>query len=1240
MKKLILLVAIACLVFDQLNAAPLSGGQIELSQSTVCPGTSVKLQNIADASGGSGNYKYGWQTKNGDGWQNAAGDKVKEYTFVASRSDTYRRFVVDEYNPTDTAYSNEVTLTVFPMFQAGKIRAAAYTVCYNGSTFVDFETPPSGGSGNYTYRWKRSNDNGVTWQNVPQNLYNILKKTLIRCEVTDESCGVKNTSQITINVAETMTAGTISGPTELVCYGSDVVIENAVSGAGGAGESYYEWYQKTAGMGSFEKIPDASGASCVARNLTKETKFYRKYITDCGSVASPEITVKIRPHSPFDGGLISVASSKACQGASVVVYHEKAASGGSGAIYYSWQRKNSTGVWEPTGKTSPNYDFQIQKKNILRRAAIDACNDTVYSNEVTVNLYDPLQAGTIKPSDGQDTICSGKLSVLRFETNPSGGSGNYTYQWKKSVNNGATWEIVTGQTSALGLLNNITTNTLAYCEVTDACGTKQNTDTVEVVVRPDVPITSGGTISAPAKVCKGSDVTISSEATGVGGTDASYYWERKTLGSATWTAILDANEATYTAPNITTITYFRRKYRNGCGTGEATSNEITVGVYSSLNNGGTIAADKTDFCRAGGTVNFSNTTDATGGSGSYAYSWQQKNEDDEWIDIEELASATANISVTQTTTFRRVVTDTECGSVAYSNEIEITMHPQVEFVALEGSFEPQTVCSPHNIAPIKIQIKNGTPFPYCTSKPGGLTTFSDPASPDIYSFSGAPFKSGNIVIRAINACGDTISKAIKIVVHSGEPPVSELTARSAVCKHSSVTISETKKTNLFDGCTFQWRKSTDNGANWEDIDGATELNYTCLDLAVSTAFQRITTNACGNSNSSAPIIVNVYSPLDGGTITSDKDKICITDIGKIASRVTFVNEIDPSGGSGQFDYLWQCKTEGASEWQHNCGGSIMKESAYIAISEPRTIRRATIDVACGDTAYSNEIQIAVLDTIKIVKAENLKQTICLGEAIAPIEVRVENSSILLLSPAPSGLNATLQENDKVLQISGTPQTTEKISLTVLVSGSCDTKTLNVNIAVNQPTSGVDVQTHCDSFTWIDGVTYTESNNTATYTLTNVCGCDSVVTLNLTINPQPELADIVGESAPECEAQEVVYLVENIENCFYTWDVPEGAVIANGNGTNQITVNYGKDVDGEITVFATNDAECVSTVKTFTVATAECEEMPTLIKDCKKTVTADMRIYTLSGVDVTQQAGTLHGLHFVKIGNKTYKVILK
>ncbi|HIP35785.1 MAG TPA: gliding motility-associated C-terminal domain-containing protein, partial [Crocinitomix sp.] len=49
-------------------------------------------------------------------------------------------------------------------------------------------------------------------------------------------------------------------------------------------------------------------------------------------------------------------------------------------------------------------------------------------------------------------------------------------------------------------------------------------------------------------------------------------------------------------------------------------------------------------------------------------------------------------------------------------------------------------------------------------------------------------------------------------------------------------------------------------------------------------------------------------------------------------------------------------------------------------------------------------------------------------------------------------------------------------------------------------TGTDVQTACDTFTWIDGNTYNSSNNTATHTIVGGAanGCDSIVTLNLTI----------------------------------------------------------------------------------------------------------------------------------------------
>jgi hypothetical protein len=58
--------------------------------------------------------------------------------------------------------------------------------------------------------------------------------------------------------------------------------------------------------------------------------------------------------------------------------------------------------------------------------------------------------------------------------------------------------------------------------------------------------------------------------------------------------------------------------------------------------------------------------------------------------------------------------------------------------------------------------------------------------------------------------------------------------------------------------------------------------------------------------------------------------------------------------------------------------------------------------------------------------------------------------------------------------------------------------VTLNLTILKSSAGTDVHTACDSLIWIDGVTYKASNSTATHILTNAVGCDSLVSLDLTI----------------------------------------------------------------------------------------------------------------------------------------------
>lgn len=62
---------------------------------------------------------------------------------------------------------------------------------------------------------------------------------------------------------------------------------------------------------------------------------------------------------------------------------------------------------------------------------------------------------------------------------------------------------------------------------------------------------------------------------------------------------------------------------------------------------------------------------------------------------------------------------------------------------------------------------------------------------------------------------------------------------------------------------------------------------------------------------------------------------------------------------------------------------------------------------------------------------------------------------------------------------------------------CDS-VVTLALTVHANTTGTDVQTACDSYTWIDGIIYPASSDDPQITLRNSHGCDSTVSLHLTI----------------------------------------------------------------------------------------------------------------------------------------------
>ena len=146
-------------------------------------------------------------------------------------------------------------------------------------------------------------------------------------------------------------------------------------------------------------------------------------------------------------------------------------------------------------------------------------------------------------------------------------------------------------------------------------------------------------------------------------------------------------------------------------------------------------------------------------------------------------------------------------------------------------------------------------------------------------------------------------------------------------------------------------------------------------------------------------------------------------------------------------------------------------------------------------------------------------------------------------------------------IDGNTYTSSNNTATFTILGGsasgCDS-IVTLNLTIFNNASSTDTQIACDSYTWIDGITYTSDNNTATFLLSTSSGCDSIVTLDLTINVLTGL--VAGSDIFECAGNEATLSASGANT--YSWNngIPNGSFIIVNEGITTYTV-IGQDING-------------------------------------------------------------------------------
>ena len=190
---------------------------------------------------------------------------------------------------------------------------------------------------------------------------------------------------------------------------------------------------------------------------------------------------------------------------------------------------------------------------------------------------------------------------------------------------------------------------------------------------------------------------------------------------------------------------------------------------------------------------------------------------------------------------------------------------------------------------------------------------------------------------------------------------------------------------------------------------------------------------------------------------------------------------------------------------------------------------------------------------------------------------------------------------------------------------CDS-VVTLNLTITNSNTVTDTQTACDSYEWIDGNTYTESNNSATHTLTNVAGCDSLVTLDLTINNST--IDTVSLTAIDSLVYGNFVFTENLDTTF---------IFTNENDCDSTIILT-------ITIEESTDIQNISTQlmniypnPTSNVAILEGEDLGTyqLVNNKGKLIYKGQKT---SYKEILELSELSNGLYFIILNKKSYPII--
>lgn len=189
---------------------------------------------------------------------------------------------------------------------------------------------------------------------------------------------------------------------------------------------------------------------------------------------------------------------------------------------------------------------------------------------------------------------------------------------------------------------------------------------------------------------------------------------------------------------------------------------------------------------------------------------------------------------------------------------------------------------------------------------------------------------------------------------------------------------------------------------------------------------------------------------------------------------------------------------------------------------------------------------------------------------------IVNLTLAALSPSSSTLNASICQGDSYTLGSQTLTASGTYTEIVTNAAGCDS-TVTLTLTVNNPSATTETLIVCENI-YVFGTQTLNASGTYTETFTNVAGCDSVVTLNLTMNPPVSLTAIASGTTINASGSASI-------NTFQWIDCTTGDPIVGATSS-----SFSPTANGSYAVIGTNPAGCVETSNCATVSTIGIDEL--------------------------------------------------